>query len=628
MAKKKFKAESKRLLDLMVNSIYTHKEIFLREIISNASDAIDKLSFIALTDNNVGLDKDDFKIEIKVDKKHGIITVSDNGIGMSAEEMENNLGTIASSGSFKFKQEHADLDDVDIIGQFGVGFYSAFMVADTITVVSRKYGEEPAHIWQSSGADGYTIDECEREAPGTDVVMKLKADTEDEKYSDYLDLYNIRGLVAKYSDYIRYPIVMDVEKNRKVEGSDDENPEYETYIDTEILNSMIPIWQRPKNDVTDEEYNAFYQSKFYDYTEPVSHLSVSVEGAVTYKALLFIPGKAPYDFYTKDYEKGLQLYSSGVMIMENCSDLLPDHFRFVKGVVDSQDLSLNISREMLQHDRQLKVIATNLEKKIKTELKKLMDNEPEKYEQFWNAFGLQIKYGVVSEYGRYKDTLADLLVFSSSASDKRTSLEQYVSRMKEDQTSIYYASADSVAKAARLPQTEKLLDKGYEILYLTDEVDEFVIQMLMDYKEHDFKNISTDDLGLETEEEKQEAEKKSEENKELLDFVKDALGEKVKSVRLSDKLGSHPVCLVSDGYLSFEMEKYFAQIQPDNAPKADRVLELNADHAIFGKLKSAIESDPDKAGKYAELLYCQGLLIADLPLEDPTAYTDMVCELL
>ncbi len=628
MAKKKFKAESKRLLDLMVNSIYTHKEIFLREIISNSSDAIDKLSYIALTDNNVGLDKDDFKIEIKVDKKHGIITVSDNGIGMSAEEMENNLGTIASSGSFKFKQEHADLDDVDIIGQFGVGFYSAFMVADTITVVSRKYGEESAHIWQSSGADGYTIDECEREAPGTDVVMKLKADTEDEKYSDYLDLYNIRGLVAKYSDYIRYPIVMDVEKNRKVEGSDDENPEYETYIDTETLNSMIPIWQRPKNDVTDEEYNAFYQSKFYDYTEPVSHLSVSVEGAVTYKALLFIPGKAPYDFYTKDFEKGLQLYSSGVMIMENCSDLLPDHFRFVKGVVDSQDLSLNISREMLQHDRQLKVIATNLEKKIKTELKKLMDNEPEKYEQFWNAFGLQIKYGVVSEYGRYKDTLADLLVFSSSASDKRTSLEQYVSRMKEDQTSIYYASADSVAKAARLPQTEKLLDKGYEILYLTDEVDEFVIQMLMDYKEHDFKNISTDDLGLETEEEKQEAEKKSEENKELLDFVKDALGEKVKSVRLSDKLGSHPVCLVSDGYLSFEMEKYFAQIQPDNAPKADRVLELNADHAIFGKLKSAIESDPDKAGKYAELLYCQGLLIADLPLEDPTAYTDLVCELL
>ncbi|MBE6991033.1 MAG: molecular chaperone HtpG [Ruminococcaceae bacterium] len=628
MAKKKFKAESKRLLDLMVNSIYTHKEIFLREIISNASDAIDKLSYIALTDNNVGLDKDDFKIEIKVDKKHGIITVSDNGIGMSADEMENNLGTIASSGSFRFKQEHTDLDDVDIIGQFGVGFYSAFMVADTITVVSRKYGEEAAHIWQSSGADGYTIDECEREAPGTDVIMKLKADTEDEKYSDYMDLYTIRGLVAKYSDYIRYPIVMDVEKNRKVEGSDDENPEYETYIDTETLNSMIPIWQRPKNEVTDDEYNAFYQDKFYDYTQPVTHLSVSVEGAVTYKALLFIPGKAPYDFYTKDYESGLQLYSSGVMIMENCSDLLSDHFRFVKGVVDSQDLSLNISREMLQHDRQLKVIANNLEKKIKTELKKLMDNEPEKYEQFWNAFGLQIKYGVVSEYGKNKDALADLLMFSSSASDKHTSLEQYVSRMKEEQTSIYYASADSVAKAARLPQTEKLLEKGFEILYLTDEVDEFVIQMLMDYKEHDFKNISTDDLGLDTEEEKLEAEKKSEENKELLEFVKEALGDKVKSVRLSDKLGSHPVCLVADGYLSFEMEKYFAQIQPDNAPKADRVLELNADHAIFGKLKAAMESDPDKAGKYAELLYCQGLLIADLPLEDPTAYTDLVCDLL
>lgn len=628
MAKKKFKAESKRLLDLMVNSIYTHKEIFLREIISNASDAIDKLSYIALTDNNVGLDRDDFKIEIKVDKKHGIITVSDNGIGMSAEEMENNLGTIASSGSFKFKQEHDDLENVDIIGQFGVGFYSAFMVADTITVVSRKYGEDTAHIWQSSGADGYTIDVCERDVAGTDVVMKLKADTEDEKYSDYLETYTIRDLISRYSDYIRYPIVMDVEKSRRVEGSDEENPEYETYTETETLNSMVPIWQRPKNEVTEEEYNDFYKDKFYDYTPPVSHLSVSVEGAVTYKALLYIPAKAPYDFYTKDYEKGLQLYSSGVMIMDKCSDLLPDHFRFVKGIVDSQDLSLNISREMLQHDRQLKVIANNLEKKIKSELKKLMDNEPEKYEQFWDAFGLQIKYGIVSEYGRHKDALADLLVFSSSASDKRTSLEQYVSRMKEDQSSIYYASADSVAKASKLPQTEKLLEKGYEILYLTDEVDEFVIQMLMDYKEHDFKNISTDDLGLETEEEKQEAEKKSEENRELLEFVQEALGEKVKSVRLSDKLGSHPVCLVSDGYLTFEMEKYFAQIQPDNAPKADRVLELNANHAIFEKLKDSMGSDPDKASKYAELLYAQGLLIADLPLEDPTAYTDLVCSLL
>ncbi len=628
MAKKKFKAESKRLLDLMVNSIYTHKEIFLREIISNASDAIDKLSYIALTDNNVGLNRDDFKIEIKVDRQHGIMTVSDNGIGMSAEEMENNLGTIASSGSFKFKQEHDDLKDVDIIGQFGVGFYSAFMVADTITVVSRKYGEDAAHIWQSSGADGYTIDECERETAGTDVIMKLKADTEDEKYSDYLETYTIRSLIGRYSDYIRYPIVMDVEKSRKKEGSDEENPEYETYTETETLNSMVPLWQKPKNQVTEEEYNAFYQDKFYDYTQPISHLSVSVEGAVTYKALLYIPAKAPYDFYTKDYEKGLRLYSSGVMIMDKCADLLPDHFRFVKGVVDSQDLSLNISREMLQHDRQLKVIASNLEKKIKTELKRLMDNDPEKYEQFWDAFGLQIKYGVVSEYGRHKDALADLLIFSSSDSDKRTSLEQYVSRMKEDQSSIYYASADSVAKASRLPQTERLLEKGYEILYLTDEVDEFVIQMLMDYKEHDFKNISTDDLGLDSDEEKQQAEKRAEDNKELLDFAAEALGDKVKSVRLSDKLGSHPVCLVSDGYLTFEMEKYFAQIQPDNAPKADRVLELNADHPLFAKLKSAMTDDPDRAKKYIQLLYCQGLLIADMPIEDPTAYTDLVCELL
>lgn len=628
MEKKEFKAESKRLLDLMVNSIYTHKEIFLREIISNASDAIDKLSYIALTDDKVGLDRSDFRIDIKIDKEHKLLTVSDNGIGMDKDELENNLGTIASSGSYKFKQEHETGDDVDIIGQFGVGFYSAFMVSDAITVVTKKYGSDTAYMWQSTGADGYTINQCERDNPGTDVIMKIKDDTDDEKYSEFLEVYRIRSLVKKYSDYIRYPIVTEVERSRKKEDSDDENPEYESYTEEETLNSMVPIWQKPKNEVTDEEYDAFYSDKFYDYSKPLSRISISVEGAVTYKALLFIPAKAPYDYYTKDYKKGLQLYSSGVMIMDRCEDLLPEHYRFVRGVVDSQDLSLNISRELLQHDRQLKVIASNIEKKIKAELKKMMTNDRENYEKFWDAFGRQIKYGVVSDYGVNKDALSDLLIFNSSNGEKRTSLDEYVERMTEDQTAIYYASAETVDKAAKLPQAEKLLDKGYEILYLTDEVDEFVVQMLMNYKEKDFKNISTDDLGLDTEEEKKEAEKKAEENKDVLDFVKETLGDKVKEVRLSDKLKSHPVCMVPDGYVTFEMEKYFAQVQPDSAPKADKVLELNADHPVFAKLKEAMESDKDKAEKYAKMLYAQALLIADLPLEDPTEYTDLVCSLI
>lgn len=628
MEKKEFKAESKRLLDLMVNSIYTHKEIFLREIISNASDAIDKLSYIALTDDKVGLDRSDFRIDIKIDKEHKLLTVSDNGIGMDKDELENNLGTIASSGSYKFKQEHETGDDVDIIGQFGVGFYSAFMVSDAITVVTKKYGSDTAYMWQSTGADGYTINECERENPGTDVIMKIKDDTDDEKYSEFLEVYRIRSLVKKYSDYIRYPIVTEVERSRKKEDSDDENPEYESYTEEETLNSMVPIWQKPKNEVTDEEYDAFYSDKFYDYSKPLSRISISVEGAVTYKALLFIPAKAPYDYYTKDYKKGLQLYSSGVMIMDRCEDLLPEHYRFVRGVVDSQDLSLNISRELLQHDRQLKVIASNIEKKIKAELKKMMTNDRENYEKFWDAFGRQIKYGVVSDYGVNKNALSDLLIFNSSNGEKRTSLDEYVERMAEDQTAIYYASAETVDKAAKLPQAEKLLDKGYEILYLTDEVDEFVVQMLMNYKERDFKNISTDDLGLDTEEEKKEAEKKAEENKDVLDFVKETLGDKVKEVRLSDKLKSHPVCMVPDGYVTFEMEKYFAQVQPDSAPKADKVLELNADHPVFAKLKEAMETDKDKAEKYAKMLYAQALLIADLPLEDPTEYTDLVCSLI
>ena len=626
MAKRQFKAESKRLLDLMINSIYTHKEIFLREIISNASDACDKLCYLALTDSGVGMNRKDFSIHIAVDKEGRLLTVSDNGIGMDKEDLENNLGVIASSGSYKFKQDLPDdAKDTDVIGQFGVGFYSAFMVADHITVVTKKYGAESAWMWQSSGADGYAVTECEKETVGTDIIMHIKPDTDDDKYGEFLESWRIQELVRKYSDYIRFPIRMEVSKTRKKEDSPEDKPEYETYTEVDTLNSMVPIWQRRKSSVKPEEYNKFYRDKFRDYADPQRVIAVSAEGAVTYKALLFVPGATPYDYYTKEYEKGLQLYSNGVLIMDNCADLLPDHFRFIRGVVDSPDLSLNISRELLQHDRQLKVIAANLEKKIKAELSKMLKDSREDYEKFWKNFGRQLKYGVVNEYGRYKDLLQDLLLFHSSTEKKPATLEEYVSRMKAEQKYIYYAAGETLEKLDRLPQTESLRDAGTEILYFTEEADEFCAQTLHAYKEKEFRSV----LDQEVEE---GAEKKAEEaataHKAVFDFVKESLGEAVKEVKASARLKSHPVCLTAGEGLSFEMEKYFQAVQPDAALKADRILELNVDHPAFQALESAATADPEKAKKYASLLYSQALLIAGLPLDDPSGYTDLVCELM
>ena len=628
MAKKQFKAESKRLLDLMINSIYTHQEIFLREIISNASDAIDKLAYLALTDEKVGLSRSDFAIRLEPDTQKRVLTVSDNGIGMTKDEMENNLGTICRSGSLQFKQDMEKQPDLDIIGQFGVGFYSAFMVAADVTVISKKYGSDEAWMWQSSGADGYTMTPCEREDAGTDVIMHLKEDTDDEKYSRFLQTYELERLVKKYSDYIRYPIKMRVEKSRMKEGCDKDKPEYETYEEVETLNSMIPLWQKAKQDVTEAEYNQFYKDKFYDFEDPAAVIHMSVEGAVTYKALLYIPAKAPYDFYTKDFKKGLQLYSSGVMIMEHCEDLLPDCFRFVRGVVDSQDLSLNISREMLQHDRQLKFMAANLEKKIRQELEKLLKTDREKYEKVYSAFGLQLKYGVVAQYGEKKDVLQDLLLFWSQKENKLVSLREYADAMPEGQTHIYYASGESRERLAQLPQLEQLKAKGYDVLLLTDEVDEFVVQTLQKYAEHDFLSVTAKDLGLTSEEEKKAAEEKAEQAKPTLEFVKETLGDKVSQVRLSTNLGSHPVCIVPAEGMSFEMEKYFKRLNPDMGMKADRILELNADHPVFGVLQVAVAQDPEKAKKYACILYTQALLMADLPVDDPADYTDLVCELM
>ncbi len=626
MAKKQFKAESKRLLDLMINSIYTHKEIFLREIISNASDACDKLCYQALTDSAVGMDRGDFKIEITVDKDARTLTVSDNGIGMDKADLENNLGIIASSGSYKFKQELGeDAKDTDVIGQFGVGFYSAFMVSDQITVVTRKYGAESGYKWQSSGADGYTIAECEKETVGTDIIMHIKADTEDEKYGEFLENWKLQELVRKYSDYIRFPIRMEVSKTRKKEDSPEDKPEYETYTEVETLNSMVPIWQRAKSEVTAEEYNKFYRDKFHDYADPQRVIPVSVEGSVTYKALLFVPGAAPFDYYTKEFEKGLQLYSNGVLIMDKCADLLPEHFRFVRGVVDSPDLSLNISRELLQHDRQLKVIAGNLEKKIKADLAKFLAEDREGYQTFWKNFGRQLKYGVVNEYGRHKDLLQDLLLFYSSTEKKPVTLDEYVSRMKEDQKYIYYAAGETVDKIDKLPQTEGLRDAGTEILYFTEEVDEFCAQTLRTYKEKEFRSVLDQEIEEGAE---KKAEEEAEAHKSAFDFVKEALGDKVKEVKASARLKSHPVCLTAGEGLSFEMEKYFQAVQPDASIKADRILELNVEHPAFQALEAAVEVDPEKAKTYAALLYNQALLIAGLPLEDPSGYTDLVCGLM
>ena len=626
MAKKQFKSESKRLLDLMINSIYTHKEIFLREIISNASDAIDKLCFISLTDDKVGMDRSDFKITINADKENRTLTITDNGIGMDKDDLENNLGTIASSGSYKFKQDMEEKqDDIDIIGQFGVGFYSAFMVAKKITVNTKKYGCETGYCWESSGADGYTIKEIEKDAPGTEIILELKDNTEEENYDEFLEQYRIQGLVKKYSDYIRYPIMMDMKRSRvKEETKDSENPEYEEYTETETLNSMVPIWQRPKKDVEQEEYDKFYQEKFMSMDKPLKTIVTSVEGVVTYKALLFIPSAAPYDYYTKEYKKGLQLYSSGVLIMDCCEELLPEHFRFVRGIVDTADLSLNISREMLQHDRHLLTIAQNIEKKIKNELTSMLANDRENYEKFFTAFGRQLKYGVVSDYGMHKDELQDLLMFYSSTEKKLVTLSEYVDRMKEEQKFIYFATGENAAAIDTLPQTELLRSKGFEILYCTEDVDEFTLQSLMQYKEKKFCSATNDDLGIENEQ-KDEEEKDS---SALLTFVKETLGDKVSEVTASKKLVSHPVCLTAKGGISFEMEKYFNSVQPDSGMKAQRVLELNLSHHAVKTMEELIQTDIEKAKKYAEVLYCQALLIAGLPLENPSEYTDLICSII
>ena len=636
MEKQQFKAESQRLLDLMINSIYTHKEIFLREIISNASDAIDKLAYTALTDDKVGINRDEFAITITRDPENRTLTVSDNGIGMSKDEMIENLGTIAKSGSLGFKQAMEKNEDIDIIGQFGVGFYSAFMVASSITVISRKYGEDKAWKWVSDGADGYTIEETEKDAPGTDVIMTLKADTEDEKYSEYLEEYEIRSLIRKYSDYIRYPIKMEVTKSRPVEEPKDENaegeedkaPKYESYTEMETLNSMVPIWQRDKKDVTEEEYETFYRDKFFDYNKPLRTIHYNVEGNVSFKALLYIPGKAPYDFYTKDYKRGLQLYSSGVLIMDNCEDLLPEHFRFVRGVVDSQDLSLNISREMLQHNRQLTIIARNIEKKIKSELKTMLENDREKYEEFYAAFGRQLKYGTVSDYGAHKEATQDLLLFYSHKQGKLVSLKEYVDAMAEGQEKIYYAPGENKERLSKLPQVETLTKKDYDVLLFTEDVDEFVPQTLMTYMEKPFCNVSTEDLGLQTEEEKKQAEEKAEEMKGLLTFVKETLGDRVKEVKLSSELGSHPVCMTPAEGMSFEMEKYMKRANPEFAFPVGRVLELNPEHEAVQAMQKAMTEDPEKAKDYAKLLCCQAQLMAELPLDDPYAYTELVCKLM
>lgn len=628
MAKKKFKAESQRLLDLMINSIYTHQEIFLREILSNASDAIDKLAYTALTDDKVGINRDQFAITIVRDKDTRTLTVSDNGIGMTKEEMEENLGTICKSGSLGFKQQMEKSEEIDIIGQFGVGFYAAFMVAEKVTVISRKYGEDTAWKWESDGADGYSIEESHRNAPGTDVIMTLKADTEDDQYSRFLEEYEIRQLVKKYSDYLRYPIRMLVSKSRLKEDSPQDKPEYESYMEEDTLNSMIPLWQRAKKDVTEEEYTRFYREKFMDYAKPLRTVHFSAEGMVSFKALLYVPGKAPFDFYTKDSKRGLQLYSSGVMIMDSCEDLIPEHFRFVRGVVDSQDLSLNISRELLQHNRQLTVIARNIEKKVKSELKSMLENDRDAYLEFYAAFGRQLKYGAVAEYGAHKDTVQDLLLFYSHKEGKLISLQEYVDAMAEGQEKIYYISGETTDKLSKLPQVKLLADKGYDVLMFTDEVDEFIPQTLMTYAEKNFCNAATEDLGLQSEDEKKELEEKTEQMKGLLTFVQETLGENIQEVRLSGSLGDSPVMLVPGSGMSFEMEKYMRRANPDIPFPSQRILELNPEHPAVQAMQNAMVGDTQKAKDYVNLLHAQALLLADLPLEDPMAYTELVCKLM
>ena len=624
MEKKEFKAESRRLLDLMINSIYTNREIFLREIISNASDALDKLAYVALTDDKVGLTRENLAITITRDEGSRTLTVSDNGIGMSREEMEENLGTIAKSGSLSFKQTMDKSEDIDIIGQFGVGFYSAFMVASSVTVISRKYGEDTAWKWVSDGAEGYTIEQTQKDAVGTDIIMVLKEDTEEEQFSEFLQEYRVRELIRKYSDYIRYPIRMEISKSKPKEDGEG----YESYMEEDTLNSMVPIWQRGKKDVTPEEYDSFYREKFFDYNKPLRVIHSSAEGTVSFKSLLYVPAKAPMDYYSRDFKRGLQLYSAGVMIMESCEDLLPEYFGFVRGVVDSQDLSLNISREMLQHDRQLTVIARGIEKKIKSELKSMLENDRENYEKFFAAFGRQLKYGTVADYGAHKDACQDLLLFRSHKQGKLITLKEYVDAMAEGQEKIYFVTGENAELLAKLPQVQTLTAKGYDVLICTEDVDEFIAKTLMTYEEKTFCNAASEDLGLQTEEEKKELESKTEKMKGFLTFVKEALGEQVKEVRLSADLGSHPVAMVPEAGMSFEMEKYMKRANPEFAFSVGRVLELNAEHEAVQAMVTAMTADPLKAKDYALLLMYQAQLMAQLPIEDPVAYTELVCKLM
>ena len=623
---KEFKAESKRLLEMMINSIYTHKEIFLRELISNASDAMDKLYFKSMSENT-GITRSDMAIKLEVNKDDRKLIITDNGIGMTKDELENNLGTIAKSGSLAFKNENEKTEDVNIIGQFGVGFYSAFMVAKKVTVISKAYGADTAYMWESQGVDGYTISEAQKDDHGTQIILDIKDNAEEENYDEFLTPYKIKQLVKKYSDYIRYPIKMDMEHEKLKEGSKDE---YETEIVTETLNSMTPIWKKSKSELKDEEYNQFYKDKFYDFEDPLVHIHTRTEGTATYTALLYIPAKAPYDYYSKNFEKGLQLYSSGVLIMDKCADLLPDYFSFVRGLVDSEDLSLNISREMLQHDRQLKLIAKSLEKSIRNELKKLQKNDREKYEKFFDAFGTQLKYGIYESFGANKESLQDLLMFKSSFGGYVT-LEEYVSRMKDEQKYIYFASGSSIARIEALPQTEMVRDKGYEILYFTDHVDEFTMQMMHDFNGKEFKSVSAGDLGLETDAEKEEIKKAEEDNKGLFDLMTEKLGGKVKAVKLSQRLKTHPVCITSEGMLSVEMEKVLSAMPDEQAhnAKAEKILEINASHPIFEKLKKLYaEDNKDKVAEYADILYSQALLIEGMPIENPVDFTNKLCEIM
>ncbi|WP_394138142.1 molecular chaperone HtpG [Cytobacillus oceanisediminis] len=624
MEKKQFQAESKRLLEMMINSIYSQREVFLRELISNSSDAIDKIYYKALTDDGLAFDKDSYYIKIIPNKENRTLTIRDTGIGMTKEELENNLGIIAKSGSLAFKKENEIRDGHDIIGQFGVGFYAAFMVADVVTVISKALGSEEAYKWESEGADGYTITPYKKDTVGTDITLKIKENTEEENFDEYLEEYRLKSIIKKYSDFIRYPIKMDSKNRKPKEGIEDE---FEEVTEEQIINSMVPIWRKNKNELTDEDYEKFYQEKHYGFDKPLKHIHISVDGTIRYNAILFIPENIPFDYYSKEYEKGLELYSNGVLIMDKCADLLPDYFSFMKGMVDSEDLSLNISREMLQHDRQLKLIAKNISKKIKNELQSLMKNEREKYEQFYKSFGRQLKYGVYSDFGTHKETLQDLLMFYSSKEKKMVTLEEYVSRMKEDQKYIYFASGESYERIEKLPQTELVADKGYDILYFTEDIDEFAIKMLKSYKEKEFKSVSSSDLGIEEDKEKtSEAEEK--EYKELFDSMKEILAGKVSDVRISKRLKSHPVCLSADGEVTIEMEKVLSSMPDNQNVKANKVLEINPNHEVFQSLKQALEIDKEKLSLYTNLLYNQSLLIEGLPISDPVEFTNDICKVM